>query len=236
MVKQKKNKYLGIKITKEMRDIIQGYIASDGNVSKTGILTIDQSIKQQKFVYWLYKHLSPICKQNENELDPANLGDIIKLVKRTDKRNGNVTYSKRFFTRSLCKGFYHMWYQSEMQVDTNGNSFISLKKKLPFNMSGFFSPTFLAVWFAGDGTKIVGSLGAKFEVTAFSPKERLKLKNLFWQKYQIDAKINRAGISRKGNPLWTLNINASDYPKFRTLITQIDLIETIFPHKLHPKT
>lgn len=218
-----------VKITREMRDIINGYIISEGYVRDTGVLTIDQSIAQEKFVEWMFQYLSPLRAQSTAD-------KAITTLTRVDRRTGNITRSKRFNTRAVCKGFHNMWYKSEIRTNNQGILAKTYTKKLPNNMSGFFTPTFLAVWFAGDGTKIIGSVGAKYEVTAFSPSDRLKLKDLFWTKYQIDAKINRAGVSASGTEQWTLNINADDYPKFRSLITEIPLIETLFPHKLHPKT
>lgn len=214
-----------VKITGEIRDIIHGYIISDGYLSDTGILTIDQSIAQEKFVEWLFQYLSPLCTQ-------STINNGISTLTRFDKRTNKATKSKRFSTRAVCRGFHRMWYKSTTTTDNQGAISIRYIKKLPNDMSGFFTPTFLAIWFAGDGTKILGSVGAKYEVTAFSPGDRLKLKDLFWTIYQIDAKINRGGTSASGRDQWTLNINSDDYPKFRSLITKIPLIETLFPHKL----
>jgi hypothetical protein len=70
-------------------------------------------------------------------------------------------------------------------------------------------------------------------VTSLTAHERQKLKALFKKKFNIEVKINKAGFSRTGNQQWTLNINAPEYQKFRTLLTKIDLIQSYFPHKLH---
>jgi hypothetical protein len=102
-------------------------------------------------------------------------------------------------------------------------------------MSCFFNETFLSLWYAGDGTKILGSVGAKFEVTAFTVSERLKLKRLFFTKFGIKAQILLSGTSKTGKRQWALKISAADYPKFRDLITKSDLIPTVFPYKLHKK-
>ena len=94
----------------------------------------------------------------------------------------------------------------------------------------------MTVWFAGDGTKIIGSKGAKFEVTAFTVQERLKLKNLFFTKFGIRAQIISSGLSKSGRRQWALKIPAHDYEKFRNIITKMDLIPNLFPYKLHKKT
>lgn len=221
MNKQNKNreKWKDIKISRELRDIIHGYIMSDGYVRVEGSMQVDQSLAQEKFVEWLYERLKIIRTDSE-----------IKLVTRTDKRTNKVTQSKRFFTRNLLTGFHRMWYESLPPGEQGERRY---KKRLPKNIKGFFNPTFITLWFAGDGTKMIGQRGAKFEVTAFTAAERLKLKDLFKEKFGINAVINRAGQSTTGTPQWSLSINSPDYDKFRTLITQIDLIPTIFPYKLH---
>lgn len=220
MKKQKeiKAKWENIKISKELRDIIHGYIMSDGYVRSDGSLQVEQSINQEKFVEWLYQRLEIIRTDSP-----------IKVVTRIDKRNNKETRSKRFFTKSLLTGFHKMWYQSYLTEE--GKTYY--KKRLPKNMKGFFNHTFITLWFAGDGTKMLDQRGAKFEVTAFTTEERQELKHLFKTKFGINAVINRAGQSKTGNTQWSLSINSPEYDKFRTLITQIDLIPTLFPHKLH---
>jgi len=125
-----KKKQSHIKITREMRDIIHGYLMSDGFVNKYGIITIEQSIEQTKFVQWLYESLAPICKQNKSELNDLDLNNAIKLVTRIDKRSGKLTSSKRFWTRSVCKGFHHMWYKPETIQNPKNNGNVIFKKKI----------------------------------------------------------------------------------------------------------
>lgn len=210
----------GITISKRLRNIIHGYIMSDGYVTKNGILYVEQSKKQEKFVFWLYTKLELIKS-------PSGIKEYTRIHPKTKKKS----YSLRFFTKNLLNGFHNMWYSP--YIDKKG--FIRYKKKLPSNINGFFDETFISIWYAGDGTKIIGSKGAKFEVTVFTVEERIKLKNLFFNKFNIKAVIIKSGISKKGNTQWALKIPASEYSKFRDLITQIDLIPTIFPYKLHKK-
>jgi len=70
---------------------------------------------------------------------------------------------------------------------------------LPDSIESFFGPIFITVWYAGDGTKIRSHEGAKFEVTSFTAGERIRLKELFKLKYNIEPSINRAGQSKKGH-------------------------------------
>ena len=214
-----KPKKQNVKISKELRDIIHGYLASDGYLKPAGALTVDQSKAQEKFAEWLYEKLKPLRTDTP-----------ISQVTRIHPKTGKNTYSCRFNTQTLLKGFRAMWYPP--YIDKNGT--ITLKKQLPKSLDCFFNATFLTLWFAGDGTKLGDSRGAKIEATAFTEAERLRLKVLFKKKFDIDVSINRAGKTEKGKIQWTINILSADYDKFRALITQMDLIPNLFPNKLCP--
>lgn len=207
-----------VKISKELRDIIHGYILSNGYVTATGSLQVDQSEKQEKFVMWLFSKLEPIRTNTP-------ISDVI----RTDKRSGKKTYSKRFYTKTLLKGFRFMWYKPT--IDKDGNT--KYIKRLPKSIACFFNSICVSLWFAGDGTKRKDCRGATIEVTAFTTEERHTLKQLFKQKFDISVTIIRAGVTKSGTEQWNLAINASEYDKFRNLITQMDLIPKLFSYKLH---
>jgi len=214
-----------IKISKELRDIIHGYIMSDGHVRKEGNLSIAHGETQEAFVKWLYNKLATLRTETP-----------IRISGRPYKDKPGVTYySYAFDTRSLLLGFHKMWYKPYNSVNKKGKPIIAYKKVLPKSINCFFNSKFLTLWFAGDGTKILGSTGAKFEATAFTADERQTLKVLFKKKFDIDVKINKAGFSKKRNQQWTININASEYQKFRVLITEMSLIEDLFAYKLHKK-
>lgn len=209
-----------INFTTEIDHIIHGYVMSDGYLKPNGTLQVHHSVKQTKFVNWLY-----------NKLEVLRTSAPISDVSRLDPRNGILYKSKRFNTKSLLKEYHKIWYISF--IDANGN--VRYKKVLPYNLDSFFSPTFISLWFAGAGTKIIGSRGAKFEVTCWSFEERIRLKELFQNKYNLKVSLNRAGVTKIGTQQWALCINSPEYDQFRDLITQIDLIENLFPEKLHSK-
>lgn len=205
------------KVSKEMRDAIHGYLMSDGYL-RNGILTVEQSVEQKAFVDWLYA-----------KLEPLRTSLPIRTVTRIHPKTKKESKSSRFNTRALLHGFHHMWY--ERVIDKEGlEKYI---KKLPKSMDCFFNETFISVWYAGDGTKVIGSLGVKFEVTDFTVGERLRLQQLFLTKFDIQVVIISSGVSKSGTPQWALKIPAIEYPKFRALITKNDLIQTVFPYKLH---
>lgn len=207
-----------VKISKELRDIIHGYIFSDGYVTETGSLQVDQSKEQEKFLLWLY-----------NKLEPIRTNSPISDVTRTDKRSGKHTYSKRFYTNTLLKGFRFMWYKPIL--DKEGQ--VKYRKCLPKSIACFFNSVCISLWFAGDGTKRTDCRGANIEVTAFSTEERQTLKKLFKHKFDISVTIIRAGVTKSGTEQWNLAINAIEYDKLRYLLTQMDLIPTLFTYKLH---
>jgi LAGLIDADG DNA endonuclease family len=214
---------VNLKITRELRDIIHGYVMSDGYIRDDGTLTVDQSTKQAKFAEWLGEKFKSL------RTPTSEVSEVNRTHSQTDEELASS--SKRFNTRALLQGFHAIWYKP-FQNNVGETRF---KKKLPINIRCFFSPLFITLWFAGDGGRTADSRGAKFEVTCFSPEERIILKQLFWQKYEINASLNRAGVSRAGTVQWTLNILSGDYDKFRSIVTQYDLIETIFPYKLWKK-
>ena len=173
--KQKKfrNKWkkLGIQIDRELRDIIHGYVMSDGHITARGSLSVQHSIKQQKFVEWLYKQVT-VLRTNTP----------IRTQTRLDKRSNTEFTVCRFQTRNVLKGFHYMWYKKLVTKEK-----IRYTKSLPTSLVCFFNPTFISVWFAGDGTKMIPFRGgAKFEVTCYTPEDRLYLKRLFKQKFDIN--------------------------------------------------
>lgn len=207
-----------VKITKEVRDIIHGYVMSDGYL-RNGSLTVEQSTEQLRLVEWMY-----------SKLEHLTAGTGIKDVKRFDRRTNSSTYSNRFFTRRLLKGLNYMWYKvSHINKRTGKPKYV---KTLPKSINCFFSKTFLSVWYAGDGTKIIGSRGAKIEATCFNDEQKEIIKQLFKTHYDISIHINKAGFSNSGTQQWTFNINSEDYDKFHNIVTEIDLIPELFPDKL----
>ncbi len=118
-----------VKITREIRDIIHGYVMSDGYL-REGCLTVDQHAERSAFVEWLYSKLEHLTTRTG-----------IKTVKRIDKRTNTTTYSKRFFTRRLLKGFNRMWYKvSGINKKTGKPVYV---KTLPKNLKCFFSKSFI---------------------------------------------------------------------------------------------
>lgn len=180
--KHKKWKKLNIQISRELRDILHGYIMSNN--------WMNQSAKQKRiFIKWLYKKFQIPLKN----------------------------------TQDICESFRGMWYKPRGNIHGK-------RKSLPSTIACFFSIPFVTLWFAGNGTKITGQHSIKFEVTYWTPEERMLLKQLFKTQFNINGRILRAGVSK-----WILVIGSREYSKFRTIITQMDLIPRFFPQKLYKK-
>ena len=210
---------LDFKISKQLRDAIHGYIMSDGYVNQKGILTIDQGIKQKKFVEWLESEF--------NTIKSSNIKEQVRIHPKTQRK----TVSVRFYTKAVLHGFHAMWYKPYL----NKQGFIRYKKKLPKSCRCFLNSKSISIWFAGDGTKILGSVGAKFEITSFSVEERLLLQKIFLTKFGIKTLIIKSGKTKKGNEQWALKIPPKSYGLFYNLIIQNSLIPDVFPYKLHKK-
>ena len=118
-----------LKISRELRDIIHGYIMSDGYVRKEGNLCVDQGIDKSKFVMWLF-----------NKFENLRTPKLPTEVTRKNKKDGKITKSLRFNTRNLLHCFYNIWYKPIP------NNTVKQQKRLPKNISCFFSPLFISVW------------------------------------------------------------------------------------------
>lgn len=206
-------------ITKEIRDIIHGYMLGDGTMTVRGGVQVMQCLAQLKWVQWMYDRLRVLRSET-----PINANQ--KIV---DPRTKKTTYSCRFTTLpGFTKGFRHMWYKPD--PTQNGKCL----KSLPKSIKAIMNPTVLTLWYAGDGTKIIGSKGAKIEVTGFTIQERIDLKSTLEQKLGLEVKLNKAGTAGSGKEQYTLNFNADTYQEFRECTNKYDLIQTLFPDKLHP--
>ena len=73
---------------------------SYGYVTKNGILYIEHSKKQEKFVLWLYNKLKLIKA-------PSGIKEYIRIHPKTKKKY----YSLRFFTKAVLEGFHNIWYK-----------------------------------------------------------------------------------------------------------------------------
>nr|AAL34376.1 unknown [Lobochlamys segnis] len=207
-------------ISKTLDQIINGYIMGDGHVRDVGNLTVEHGPHQRKFAEWLLAYMAPICIKNR-ELSKSYNDD-------------NTVKSYRFNTQNVLKNYHSNWYKVvEIVKNKKGIDKPKYKKHLPNNIQELFTPLFIAVWYACDGTATLTHVSGKFEVTAFTEEERAILKNLFLTKYDIKSQINRSGFSASGTPQYSLVIAANSFERFRRVISKdTTLIQDLLPYKL----
>lgn len=205
--------------TQKQKEIINGYVMGDGFFTEGGSLQVEQGKNQLKFVEWMFEQLKSLC-------DPEC--EISRVPQKGTLR------SYRFYTRRLFQTDRDAWYKKEVVNQSTGET--KRIKQLPKDFDDRFTPLFITVWFACDGTKIPTHRGAKFEVTCFTPEERATLKDLFKKKYGIETSINKAGFSCKRTQQYTLNIAAKSYDTFYKLVTRdTSLLLDLFSYKLHKR-
>lgn len=218
-------------LTGRMKEVVYGYVLSDGHIDSNGTLTVEQCVEQLKFVEWMGNEVLPLRAPTsviskvygkKNVKDPTT-GIVVKDPETGKALQESYHKSYRFFTKRILRTYRQIWYPKGTKI-------------VPSELALCFTPLLISVWYAGDGTKIIESEGAKFEVTCFTVEDRLLLVRLFKQKHGIVAQINLNGFSKTGNQQYALVIREPEsYNKLRDLLTQDPLIPTLFPYKLWKK-
>jgi hypothetical protein len=73
---------------------------------------------------------------------------------------------------------YSKWVSPHVVQPTINKGFKRIKKASNYSEC-LFNETFISVWYAGDGTKILDSVGAKFGNFFFTVEEEIKSLKLF---------------------------------------------------------
>lgn len=154
-----------IKISKRQLEIINGSILGDAYVTKKGQIQFEQGAKQKDYLFWKYGELASISYANPP-----------KLVIRTDKRNGQITYSWRFWTR----GFF-----SYLRSNFYPNGF----KIFPDNLN--LTDLSLAVWYMDDGWTENGRYFISVE--GFGSDDKFRVLKELENKFKILATIKERG-------------------------------------------
>lgn len=121
-----------LKLSEFQKEVLVGMILGDGCLEHRGnssgaVLKICQSLKQQKFVRWLYKIFVNFVRTQPK----------IKI----SHRNGKENYEVRFdtLTHPTFKNFYDLFYKER-------------KKMIPKSIDQLLTETAFAVWFMCDGS------------------------------------------------------------------------------------
>lgn len=118
-------KNLTLEMTYFQREILIGCILGDAYITKLGKVRIEQSVKEEDYVFWKYTILKSL-------LYPANPRKMV----RYNKKHNQEYASYRFSSRQYFKNWRDIWYPQGEKIFPN---------------SLILTPASLAVWYMDDG-------------------------------------------------------------------------------------
>ena len=154
-----------INVSRRQLDIICGSILGDAYVTKKGQVQFEQGANQKDYLFWKFRELSSISYVNPP-----------KLVIRTDKRDGKITYSWRFWTRGYFSDLRNKFYPDGFKV---------------FPKDLFLSDLSLAVWYMDDGWTENGRYF--ISVQGFEQEYKDRILSELEDKFNILATIKERG-------------------------------------------
>ena len=202
----------GLKVNKEMKDIIVGTLLGDGmletqNGGRTYRLKIEHSIEQKEYVDWLYEKLKDFV------LTPPKRRLRIEKGKKQWRYGFNTLSVGNF--RFFGQQFY----------GKNG------KKRIPKIIKKLLTPRAIAVWFMDDGSiKSRRHRGFVIHTLGFTKKDLKILQKALKEKYGLKTYLHRQNKYQKTR--WRLYIPGSQREKFLQLIRPYLLPQ--FQYKLGP--
>ena len=185
--------------TLRQQSIVTGLLLGDGYLYKNGRLQVEQSIKNEQYLKWLYSELS-------------NLSGILRLkVERKHPKTGVSSFSCRFYTQKCFTNLESLFYSKPSRLS-------SLKKRrkiVPDQIEKLLNPIALAVWFMDDGGKAQNTVRAFYiNATSFNNSERFLLQKALKSVFGLKINIQKAG----GNNQYNFYIPAAEYEKFYQLV------------------
>ena len=186
------------KATQYKKSIVIGLLLGDGYLYPGGRLQVEQSIKNEEYLNWLYIQLQ--------DLASGPISSVTRIHPKTKK----CSYSRRFYTKSLFQDLESIFYMS-----TTGTGRIKRKKIVPKNLKQFLDPIVLAIWFMDDGGKSQSTPeGAYINATSFSQQERVEIQEAFLRVLNLKINIQKAG----GNNQYNSYIPANSYDTFFQIV------------------
>jgi hypothetical protein len=175
--------------------LIYGTTLGDAYICPYGSVRVEQSLKHQEYIHWLYSQLEPVCTSNG-----------IKVGK------SNPHPSLRFNTRTLFKDFREAFYGSKKQG----------KKKLPDCFEKNLNESVLALWYMDDGGRAYNVLpgrGAVLHINSFSREEGQRIQQALYNTFSLDSRLNLSRPSRERViPHHRLYFGAKNYQRFYEII------------------
>ena len=159
-----------LKLSEFQEEVLIGMILGDGCLEHRGnstgaILKICQSLKQQKFVEWLYDVFINFVRT------PPKI--------KISHRNGKENYEVRFdtLTHPIFKNFYDLFYRER-------------KKIIPERVDQLLTETAFAVWFMCDGSvKSKESRGRILNTQSFIRSDIERLIFILKSKFDLQTSI-----------------------------------------------
>jgi len=150
-------------LTDEQKQLVIGSILGDGSIRPSGIFVMSQGHKQEDYLNWKVKQMSPFMFS-------------VKRSDRFDKRINKVSIG--YFSYSQTHPFF-----MEMR-----QKFYPQGKKI-FPDFGHLSSLTLAIWYMDDGTWNYGNGFSYLCTQSFTEEENHKIVDYFLQSYGILAKV-----------------------------------------------
>lgn len=183
------------KITSRQYSIIIGLLLGDGSLYKDGKLQVEQGVKNEQYLKWLYSELKSLS------------GRLSSNVERIHPKTGTPSFSRRFYTKKYFADLAALFYENKNEVR---------KKIIPIQIQQLLDPVVLAVWFMDDGGKAQNTPKAAYiNVTNFTSSERILLQKAVLNVFGFQINIQKAG----GNNQYNFYIPASSYERFYEIVS-----------------
>lgn len=119
-------KHQSLQLTQRQMSIVLGSIIGDAYIYPQGKICFEQAASQKSYLFWKYAELKTLAY--------PKVAEVIRL----DKRTNTTTTSWRFFLRQYFRPLRKSFYRDYQKI-------------LPKELSAWFSPLTLAVWYMDDG-------------------------------------------------------------------------------------
>lgn len=181
-------------ITKRQYSIVIGLLLGDGYLYKDGRLQVEQGVKNEQYLKWLYSELQSLS------------GKLSSNVERIHPKTGTPSLSRRFYTKKYFTDLEVLFYEKK-----------EIRKKIiPNKIEQLLDPVVLAVWFMDDGGKAQNTPRAAYiNVTNFASSERFLLQKAVLNVFGFKMIIQKAG----GNNQYNFYIPASSYERFYEIVS-----------------
>lgn len=173
-------KKLKLQLTKRQVQILVGSVLGDGYISCRGQIQLEHSDKYRRYLLWKFKELENISYKK------------VSSVRRSDKRNGKIYQSCRFWTRQYFRPWREYFYRGK-------------KKIFPDKLR--ITPLILAIWYMDDGC--FSDKRCTIAIENFPQSSCKKIQEVFGKQFGLDTYIRSNG---------KLAIRSCNHVKFFSLI------------------